>query len=82
MEMDANKMQRKEAEFRQALPYAEPEILVRALKELTRFVLLREQMAPLGVLDTSPEIEQQYRLTAFAVEQEILRRLTAKGNSR
>lgn len=67
-----------EGDLRRALPYMEPEDLVNAYKTIVHFMTLSAVHSKLRISTETPSEGQQHRLTAYAIEQEMLRRIAAK----
>jgi hypothetical protein len=72
----SSELERQQAECRKRVGAAEPEVLLKLFEEIHRFLAQHAITAGMGVHDENPVIEQQYRLTAYAIEQELLRRLS------
>jgi hypothetical protein len=67
--------EQQQAAYRKAIPQAGSEELLKFFEKTHWLLAQRAITAGLGVHDDNREIEQQYRLTAYAVEQELLKRL-------
>lgn len=52
--------------------------LLECFKATLDLVAVRDMTKGLGLHDDDPHVDQQYRLTVYALEQELLRRLTAQ----
>jgi hypothetical protein len=63
------------AEYRKTIPQAKSEDLLKCFEEIHWCLAQLAMAAELVGLHYDPAIEQQYRLTVYAVEQELFRRL-------
>lgn len=68
-----NEFEQEQAECRKLLSKVRSEDLLNFYRETHRLLVYRAMVVKLGLCDASQE--QQYRLTAFAIEQELLKRL-------
>jgi hypothetical protein len=82
LKRDANMIRAFERQFtacREAIPQAKSEVLLESFEELHRTMAQLDMAAELLGLHDDPCIEQQYRLTVSAVEQELLKRLSVSS---
>jgi hypothetical protein len=70
-----NEFEQQQSEFRRMLPQARSEDLLKFFEKTHWLLAQRAITAGVGIHDDNPHIERQYRLTAYAVEQELLKRL-------
>jgi hypothetical protein len=72
---DSRTLEQQQADYRKLIPLAPAEDLLKLLEKAYWLLAQRALTAGFGVHDDNQIVDQQYRLTTNAVEQELLKRL-------